>query len=61
MLPCRLWQAFSFITLDHFMTVRGYTFYLACLYLLSICLFVYLGLVVWMARVMQINQLERFW
>jgi hypothetical protein len=56
-----LWQAFSFITLDYFMTVRGYTFYLACLYLLSACLFVYLGVVVWMARSMQINQLERFW
>jgi hypothetical protein len=58
---CRLWQAFSFIQLNYFMSVRGYTFFLACLYLFVVALFINLGLCIWVSRAFQSNKFDHVW
>ncbi len=57
----RWWQAFSFIQLNYFMSVRGYTFFLICMYVLAVALFVNLGLCVWVSNSFKNNKFDHVW
>jgi hypothetical protein len=57
----RWWQAFNFISLNQFMMERGYTFFLACLYLLVTLLLVNLALAVWVANSFKNNTFRHVW
>lgn len=54
---CR-WQAFNFLQLDYFFAVRGYTFYMICLFLLVVLMFINLGLFLWLANSCKNNSIN---
>jgi hypothetical protein len=58
---CRWWQAFSFIQLNYFMSVRGYTFFLICMYILAVALAANVGLCVWVANSFKNNSFNHVW
>ena len=60
-LPRRIWQAFSIIQLNAFMTGRGYSFFLAVLYILAIALGFNTGLCIWVSRSFQQNKFDYVW
>ncbi|GFH07292.1 uncharacterized protein HaLaN_02074, partial [Haematococcus lacustris] len=54
----KVWQAFSFISLNYFMSARGYTFFLACMYSMAFCLWANLALCIWVSRSFQQNKFD---
>ncbi|GFH17199.1 uncharacterized protein HaLaN_13778 [Haematococcus lacustris] len=56
-----VWQAFSFIQLNYFMTARGYLFFLVCLYTMSGCLVTNLALCIWVSKSFQANKFDHVW
>ncbi|KAJ9529821.1 hypothetical protein QJQ45_022220 [Haematococcus lacustris] len=56
-----VWQAFSFISLNYFMSARGYTFFLACMYSMAFCLWANLALCIWVSRSFQQNKFDHVW
>ena len=58
---CRLWQVFSFIQLNAFMSGRGYTFFVACLYIMAVALAVNVALCAWVSRSFQQNKFDHVW
>ncbi|KAL6757143.1 hypothetical protein V8C86DRAFT_1716601 [Haematococcus lacustris] len=57
----KVWQAFSFLSLNYFMSARGYTFFLACMYILAVCLFANLALCIWVSHSFQQNKFDHVW
>ncbi|KAJ9529670.1 hypothetical protein QJQ45_014402 [Haematococcus lacustris] len=57
----KVWQAFSFIQLNYFMTARGYLFFLVCLYTMSGCLVTNLALCIWVSKSFQANKFDHVW
>ncbi|KAL6757720.1 hypothetical protein V8C86DRAFT_1620236 [Haematococcus lacustris] len=57
----KVWQAFSFISLNYFMSARGYTFFLACMYSMAFCLWANLALCIWVSRSFQQNKFDHVW
>jgi hypothetical protein len=57
----RWWQIMNFIQLNQFMTARGYSFFLACFYVLFIGLLVSVAVSIWVGISFQSNRFEYVW
>jgi hypothetical protein len=57
----RLWQIFSFVQLDNFISTRGYTFFLVCLYILAAAQAANVALCVWVANSFKNNSFNHVW
>jgi hypothetical protein len=57
----RGWQAFSFIQLNYFMSVRGYTFFLICMYILAVALAANLAMCIWVSNSFKNNEFGHVW
>lgn len=55
------WQVFSFISLTQFLSARGYTFFLALMYIMAVALVANVGLCWWVARSFSDGQFSYVW
>jgi hypothetical protein len=57
----RAWKVFSFLQLNDFMSARGYSFFLACLYIMAAGLAMNVGLCIWVSKSFAENRFDRVW
>ncbi|GAX73357.1 hypothetical protein CEUSTIGMA_g810.t1 [Chlamydomonas eustigma] len=55
------WQVLDFVQLNYFMTARGVTFYLVCLYIFAALVFFTLALCIWVAWSFKNQQFDYVW
>ncbi len=56
-----LWRIISFVGLNQFLSIRGYAFYLGCLYIMIILLVFVCALCVWVGRAFRDNTFSHVW